>query len=792
MPDAIAVNVGTSPSQLWSGRAPSGINTLLLMNTDVTNTVMIGNSITSLVVPILPNGSISVDPTSNWYVVGSVQGLAPLVVVPNGQSTFLGFTQGLGNLAIPEFQSPNYNAVTGQGWALFQNGDASFNQVTIVISSNGVAVLIYFPTPGFGNLIGSWAASATTDQYGNTVPAGINVNGGALNSVSMQSPNIIGGMIASALINAATITASNLVSGTSYEQTITFDSGGGILLGYSTTVVNVSQNADGIYSQTLPAGVTTINNAYAWGAGAGGNGGTTTGGQNQGGGGGAFAGEPSYTPSQNPFTYIVGTGGGNSTTGGGPGQNGGQSIIDTNASGVVANGGTAQGTGGAAGSNTIAFAGGNGGAGNSGTGGSSGANSANSTAAGNNGIQGSGASGGAQPAAQTNSGRGGAGGGNGANGNNGGSPGAGGGGAGSGTGGTGTLSKTYSPVWVGSYYGPDATNGNANGLRSQSTLWQGGETASGGSANGNQRCAMVFNSAGIQSDFAGYTPQSVTLTITNQHTWFGGGSMSLEFDIGVDGSGNGHPAPAHVDAGWPGGSGFPARITFGSIVEGTTHSYTFGSVEATYLCNNTTNWFALGAGVANNEPYNVNWYGYFSPNVTITVTGTKSVAGNTTSGAGSDGQVSFSYSNGQTLVFALSPQAGTDSNGNAFAQGFTGMTTAIQPGTSPTVVETWHNMVLINGWAAQGSASSCRYKLMPNNTVMVCFQGNDSAATAGGFWNPPSGYIPASSSLFIPAIRFLNANPQDAADIQGGSTFSFLNWAKQNGQWHAMFSYPLD
>src|ERR1700674_1871281 len=108
MPSPIPVSVGTSPSQLWSGRSTGGaINTLLLMNTDVLNTVMVGTDLTSLVVLIAPNGSLSVDPTSNWYVVGLVAGIAPLVVVPNGQANFLGITQGLGGIAIPSIHSPN-------------------------------------------------------------------------------------------------------------------------------------------------------------------------------------------------------------------------------------------------------------------------------------------------------------------------------------------------------------------------------------------------------------------------------------------------------------------------------------------------------------------------------------------------------------------------------------------------------------------------------------------------------------------------------------------------------------
>lgn len=178
MPSPIAVNVQTSPGQLWSGRAAPGINTLLLLNTDINNTVFVGTDLTSLVVPIAPNGSLSVDPGSNWYVVGLVAGKAPLVVVPNGQNNFLGLTQGLGNLAIPSVQSPNFE--TGiQGWQISKDGNAEFNNLTIrgtflgfdwILNSTGL--YFYSGTPALGNLILSIAQNAGTDEFGNTVEQG--------------------------------------------------------------------------------------------------------------------------------------------------------------------------------------------------------------------------------------------------------------------------------------------------------------------------------------------------------------------------------------------------------------------------------------------------------------------------------------------------------------------------------------------------------------------------------------------------------------------------------------------
>lgn len=745
MASPIAVNVGLNPAQLWSGRSPAGINTLLLMNTDQSNTVMVGTTLNSLVVPIQPNGSLSVDPSENWYVVGTVAGNAPLVVVPNGQSNFLGLSQGYGNIAIPQFQSPNYNPNTGEGWALFKDGTASFNEITIVIQATGVALLIYFPTPGLGNLIGSWAASEFTDQYGNDIPAGLNANGGQLASITLNAPSVIGGTIFQALLNASTITATNITGGTSYEQKITFDTGGGLLLGYSTTVTNVNQTVSGTYTQTLPPGVTTINNAFCWGAGAGGDGGLTSEGGN-GGGGGELSGETSYTPTTNPFTYVVGNGGNSSTTGSGHGGDGGDSFID--GGGVLAHGGNGNGTPGTGSPNTFHHDGGSGGASNGNSGGASGGNSGNTTSNGNSGSSPTGPTGAPSPAGQLGSGTGGSGGASGGNGNNGTSPGAGGGGAGQGSGTPATLTRTYEALYTASYYGPDAANPNK--LRSTSTMYQGGETAGGGSFNGNQRCVMVFDSNQIASDFAGYTPVQCTLKLVNQHTWYNSG-MTVEIDVGnapTKYPTNGAPST------WLGQQNHFTEVSIG---EGATKSYNLGSSVAGYFINNQTNFLGLGAFVAANHPYNLSYYGYFygqhSVNVEITITGTKTVTGSTTSGQGSDGEVSFSFATTQAMVFALSPQAGNDGNGNSFVPGYNGPTNAIQPGSNPAKPETWHPITLDPAWTTIAGYSVPQYRILPDNNLQLAGIANIGSVKTGtdplNANNPlPVGYRPVNQKEY--------------------------------------------
>jgi hypothetical protein len=64
------------------------------------------------------------------------------------------------------------------------------NQLTnlIILSaaqSGFSGFFVYSPSPGPGNLIGSWAAVAGVDQYGNAYPAGLSVDVGSLTGVSL-------------------------------------------------------------------------------------------------------------------------------------------------------------------------------------------------------------------------------------------------------------------------------------------------------------------------------------------------------------------------------------------------------------------------------------------------------------------------------------------------------------------------------------------------------------------------------------------------------------------------------
>lgn len=75
-------------------------------------------------------------------------------------------------LRIPAIQSPNYVAGTS-GWALFADGSAEFNDVTIRGSLVATTQLNYSGTPAAGNLVqSSGFTTAGTDGFGNNYVAG--------------------------------------------------------------------------------------------------------------------------------------------------------------------------------------------------------------------------------------------------------------------------------------------------------------------------------------------------------------------------------------------------------------------------------------------------------------------------------------------------------------------------------------------------------------------------------------------------------------------------------------------
>jgi hypothetical protein len=92
---------------------------------------------------------------------------------------------GNGSLLIAQIQSPNFSLAGKTGWAILQNGDAFFFNITasgditasefigtdFIINANGA--YFYSGTPTAGNLIASITNANGTDPFGNTVWGGV-------------------------------------------------------------------------------------------------------------------------------------------------------------------------------------------------------------------------------------------------------------------------------------------------------------------------------------------------------------------------------------------------------------------------------------------------------------------------------------------------------------------------------------------------------------------------------------------------------------------------------------------
>jgi hypothetical protein len=552
---------------------------------------------------------------------------------------------------------------------------------SVVADGAAGQLLIYSGTPQTGNLVGSWSGQAGTDGFSNPYPAGLQVLSGAITGVDLDSTNITNSsMDSTSTLTGTAITQAPISGGSMIETEITFDSTDGWLLAYTSTTTTITESSNGNYTFTPPAGVTTCS-VTCTGAGAGGGGGTTSNGGESGGGGECASNPNLPVVPLATYGYVVGNGGGGGSTGN-AGGNGGDSYFN---GGPYAHGGQAGygGTGGAGGTGSSDPIHKNGGAGQnsgSGTGGAGGGGSAGTVNGGGQATVPSGSTGSAGGVAGTGGGAAGGHGGNGAaNGSNGNSPGAAGGGAGAASG-VVAFSQTFDATSSKSYYGSDASNGDANGTRaSNSTIWQGGELATGGSANGTQKAAWLFNSSAIQAACVGVTVSQINCIMSNQHSWYGSG-MTVQL--------RGWPASkgSSLPSTWD-GTGATALTQF-NVDEGeriTVPLYS-NTVAPVQFPNGTLIGFTIGPGPSS---WDLSYYGYFngtgsgSEALQLEVIGTTGSAP-TQAGAGADGEVVITYTSGSTLVAAVSPEAFTDQYSNAIAAGMMSTAYTLIGGSAPS------------------------------------------------------------------------------------------------------------
>jgi hypothetical protein len=604
----------------------------------------------------------------------------------------------------------------------------------LVIQGTNAGLFIYNGTPTLGALIGSWASNAGVDPFGNPYPAGINVLAGSLQGVSVTNGVLIGGTIFNALVSASQIEGSEMLGGNITETTITFDTGGGNLFLYSTsTTTNTYTTSQNI---SAPAASVPSMLVQVWGADAAGGGGSTAVG-GEAGGGAEFASEPAY-PNYNPGgTYAVNIGvAGVGANTGHAGTSGTRSSFDN--TGVIAGGGLA-GTGGVGGlggnisTNTIHFKGGNGGSNPSNfTSSAGGGGRAGSTGAGGNG---------GNPTANASPGFGGSagtgiGGIVGSNGvvaaTNGNGGNAGGSGAGQGSGGTTYISKFYDPTSTDSYYG----SGVGGGLHDHNgVMYQGCPNSGLNNFPGDELSYANYNHAQIASEFSGATIDSVKLTIHNQGSWFNtGGYLILSY---ADGGGDHYTGNYYWVV-----NGSTPQIDVSGPLNAQIKTLLAIKLGPSALTGNATSLY--------NYAYFTGGAGAGGPR--LTVDGHIGTTGNFTSGGGSNGKVIVSYQSTNVLVGALSPVAGTDAGGNAFAIGYTGPAQAIHPGSNPATVEGWQGMTggYTNSWSDTGGGNNVgRYKRLTEKN-MVRVEGTISHASVTGtsaFFTLPVGYRPATAQI---------------------------------------------
>lgn len=606
-----------------------------------------------------------------------------------------------------------------------------FNQ--IIIEGTNAGLFIYNGTPGVGTLIGSWSSVAGVDSFGNPYPAGINVNQGALSGVSISSSAFVAGTIMQTLISASQIQSSAITGGTISQTVITFNSSGGGLFMYTTTVTTNTYTTS--QSISVPASVPTFS-VLAWGGDAGGGGGSATVG-GEAGGGAACAGEPAYPNNKSSYTISIGAGGQGGQTGQ-SGTSGAQTSFD--GTGVVANPGLAGsagvgGLGGVIGSNTIAFPGGNGGsnpglftssaggggrAGSTGAGGN-GANPTSNAAPGSGGTAGTGTGGivgsnGVVASTNGNSGN------------------AGGSGAGQGGSGTTYQTKVYGPTGTSSYYG-NGSQRNSNGVMVQG--WPDSGAYNGIPGDGVSFAS--FNHSQIGSDWSGWTVDNVNLSLNNQHSWYNSGCFAVVgwFTTGSVNTYNilngGQWSPQGQATGYfgIGTSGNKSAIqggTFGGIILGPSSSTSGGSGDL-------WNYGYWTGGTGNGCPL-------------LQIKGHQGSGGNYAAGNGSNGKVIVSYASvSSNLVGALSPVAGTDANGNTYGIGYTGTVQAFTPGSSPETREVWHSIPLAGTWAVRTGGYVAMYRLSADNCIEV--QGEVTHASTSGTvalsTALPAAYFPAQN-----------------------------------------------
>jgi hypothetical protein len=267
---------------------------------------------------------------------------------------------------------------------------------------------------------------------------------------------------------------------------------------------------------------------------------------------------------------------------------------------------------------------------------------------------------------------------------------------------------------------------------------------------GDQYSIALYPSSTIRSDFSGATIDSVTVEITNSHTWYNSGAY-LIFGYAAFGSlgPTGNLSGAHLNQ------------QKSAISEGATKTFTTTFLKSVVATTNFT-CLILGPSKANSSATDLTNYGYQNGGASLgpllKVTGHTGV-GTNTAGNGANGQVKITQTATSLMVGALSPIASSniDGLGNAVAIGYSGPVVAFQPGANPAVIEAWHTLTPPSGWSG-----TSRYKLLSETNKVYIDIALVASAQAAKTNFTFAGTIPSSpnyrpsGSIALPLVETNN------------------------------------
>ena len=271
------------------------------------------------------------------------------------------------------------------------------------------------------------------------------------------------------------------------------------------------------------------------------------------------------------------------------------------------------------------------------------------------------------------------------------------------------------------------------------------------------------NQGGINGGSAVFDTTNISGPGVTAHGGFGGAIPTSH--VGGAG-GTGSAAPIH----YPGGNG-------GNVPTNGNHAAAGGGGAATAAGPGTNgSQFGTGGTVGGGAGGGTDGSGVNGVTPGGGGGGAGITAGATVSGAGGAARIVIAYNTASVLVGAVSPVAGTDTAGNAYAAGFNGASQAFTPGSSPATPEVWHSLPLTNSWSVRTGGYYAQYRMSADNMIEIVGEvshaavaGTSQLATA-----LPTAYFPASNQD-ITAYATATANGAATLFLNKSGVLTFFN-----------------